>query len=95
MQIQMRVAIALDTGIEGHASLAADACTRGLATTPEVGHEVHVAFEHGDLRNPYSIGFLWNSSDKPPANACAYGTLATDQTCKQSSNSVLRPTRPL
>lgn len=33
---------------------------------PEVGDEVLVAFDHGDLRLPYVVGFLWNGQDKPP-----------------------------
>lgn len=33
---------------------------------PEVGDEVLVAFNEGDIRKPYVIGMLWNSVDKPP-----------------------------
>jgi uncharacterized protein involved in type VI secretion and phage assembly len=32
---------------------------------PEVGDEVLVAFEHGNMHRPYLIGGLWNSKDKP------------------------------
>jgi uncharacterized protein involved in type VI secretion and phage assembly len=35
---------------------------------PEVGDEVLVAFEREDLRFPYVIGALWNTSDTPPAS---------------------------
>jgi uncharacterized protein involved in type VI secretion and phage assembly len=33
---------------------------------PEKEDEVLVAFEHGDTRFPYIVGFLWNGQDKPP-----------------------------
>lgn len=40
---------------------------RGTYFLPEVGDEVLVAFDRGDLRHPYVIGALWNGKDKPPA----------------------------
>jgi uncharacterized protein involved in type VI secretion and phage assembly len=43
---------------------------RGLVLIPEVGDEVLVAFERGDLRFPCIVGCLWNGKDGPPeANA--------------------------
>jgi uncharacterized protein involved in type VI secretion and phage assembly len=39
---------------------------RGSYFMPEVNDEVLVAFEHGDARFPYVIGFLWNGQDHPP-----------------------------
>ena len=39
---------------------------RGLVLIPEVGDEVLVAFERGDLRFPYVLGSLWNSKERPP-----------------------------
>jgi phage baseplate assembly protein gpV len=40
---------------------------RGSFFMPEVNDEALVAFEHGDPRFPYVIGFLWNGADEPPA----------------------------
>jgi uncharacterized protein involved in type VI secretion and phage assembly len=39
---------------------------RGAFFLPEVGDEVLVAFEHGDISHPYVVGALWNGVDKPP-----------------------------
>ena len=39
---------------------------KGVYFLPEVGDEVLVAFENGDVRYPYVIGCLWNGEDKPP-----------------------------
>lgn len=42
---------------------------RGTWFIPQVGDEVLVAFEHGDVRQPYVLGSLWNGSDSPPADS--------------------------
>jgi uncharacterized protein involved in type VI secretion and phage assembly len=39
---------------------------RGAFFLPEVGDEVLVIFEHGNLNCPYVIGSLWNGKAKPP-----------------------------
>lgn len=40
----------------------------GIFFLPEVGDEVLVAFEHGDVRFPYVIGSLWNGKAKLPVS---------------------------
>ena len=39
---------------------------RGAYFLPEVGDEVLVAFDHGDISSPYVLGALWNGQDAPP-----------------------------
>jgi uncharacterized protein involved in type VI secretion and phage assembly len=39
---------------------------RGQFFRPEVGDEVLVAFELGDVRRPYVLGSLWSQADAPP-----------------------------
>ena len=39
---------------------------RGTFFMPELQDEALVAFEHGNVRMPYVIGFLWNGKDGPP-----------------------------
>jgi phage baseplate assembly protein gpV len=44
----------------------------GAFFIPQVNDEVLVAFDQGDVREPYVIGGLWNTIDRPP------GLLPTD-----------------
>lgn len=39
---------------------------RGAWFMPEVGDEVLVAFNQGDVEHPYIVGFLWNGEQPPP-----------------------------
>lgn len=41
--------------------------SRGTFFVPMIGDEVLVAFNHGDVREPYVVGALWNTLDRPPA----------------------------
>ena len=38
----------------------------GFYVIPEVGDEVLVVFEQGDIRRPFVVGGLWNGIDAPP-----------------------------
>jgi uncharacterized protein involved in type VI secretion and phage assembly len=40
---------------------------QGSFFIPQVGDEVLVAFNQGDIREPFVIGSLWNGQDQPPA----------------------------
>jgi uncharacterized protein involved in type VI secretion and phage assembly len=42
---------------------------QGVYFVPQVDDEVLVAFNHGDVRDVYIVGRLWNKRDKPPAQA--------------------------
>jgi uncharacterized protein involved in type VI secretion and phage assembly len=42
---------------------------RGAFFIPQTGDEVLVAFNHGDVRDPYVVGSLWNGQDSPPSDA--------------------------
>lgn len=55
-------------GVEPWARVAVGAAGsgRGFYLIPQVGDEVVVGFEHGDVRAPYVLGSLWNGMDKPP-----------------------------
>lgn len=50
---------------------------RGMQFMPELGDEVLVAFDHGDLRLPYIVGYLWNGEDRPPRDQPAQRTIQT------------------
>lgn len=39
---------------------------RGMFNIPEIGDEVLVAFEHGEVTRPFVLGQLWNTVDRPP-----------------------------
>jgi uncharacterized protein involved in type VI secretion and phage assembly len=40
---------------------------RGAFFIPQIGDEVLVAFNQGDVREPMVIGALWNTVDRPPS----------------------------
>lgn len=50
---------------------------RGLFFQPEIGDEALVAFELGDVRRPYILGYLWNGSNVPPESDAKKRTIHT------------------
>jgi len=58
-------------GIEPWARVAVLAAGKNQGTyfIPQVGDEVLVAFNQGDVNEAYVIGSLWNDPDRPPALA--------------------------
>lgn len=38
----------------------------GTYFLPEIGEQVIVSFENGEISRPFILGSLWNSADKPP-----------------------------
>ena len=58
-------------GVEPWARVASGSAgpNRGIYFIPQVGDEVLVAFQHGDVRDPYIVGTLWNAKDLPPGTA--------------------------
>jgi uncharacterized protein involved in type VI secretion and phage assembly len=55
-------------GVEPWARLAVLSAGNGRGTyfVPQVGDEVLVAFNQGDVREPFVVGSLWSSADPPP-----------------------------
>ena len=41
---------------------------RGSWFMPEVGDEVLVAFDRGQVDFPFIVGYLWNGAQRPPSN---------------------------
>jgi uncharacterized protein involved in type VI secretion and phage assembly len=59
---------------------------RGSWLIPDVGDEVLVGFEAGDVRRPYVLGALWNGRDAPPASMDGAGR--NDKKVLRSRNGV-------
>jgi phage baseplate assembly protein V len=67
-RVQLRLPWMPDFQPWARVSVLSAGAERGTYFIPQVGEEVLVAFNQGDVREPYVIGSLWNSQDKPPAN---------------------------
>ena len=50
---------------------------RGTWFVPDAGDEVLIAFEGGDLDEPYVVGSLWNASARPPETMDATNSRTT------------------
>ena len=73
-RVLVRVPGVADTGIWARVATMMAGRNRGTMFIPDVGDEVLVAFERGDLRLPYVIGALWNGKDKPPVSSADAAT---------------------
>jgi phage baseplate assembly protein V len=65
-RVQLRMSIAPD--LEPWASVASPMAGlgHGWYAMPQIGDQVVVAFNNGDLRQPYVIGAVWNATKRPP-----------------------------
>ena len=73
-RVFVRVPGVADAGIWARVATMMAGRNRGTMFIPDVGDEVLVAFERGDLRLPYVIGALWNGKDKPPLSSADAAT---------------------
>jgi YD repeat-containing protein len=65
----------------GRTQFAYDGDGRLLAVVPEVGDEVVVSFEHGDLSRPIVVGYLWGDSPGDSFTLSDRGKLTTCSRC--------------
>lgn len=56
-------------GVEPWARIASAGAGKNWGTyfIPQIGDEVLVAFQHGDVRDAYVVGSLWSPTARPPA----------------------------
>jgi uncharacterized protein involved in type VI secretion and phage assembly len=86
-RVFVRVPGVAETGIWARVATMMAGRNRGTVFVPDVGAEVLVAFERGDLRLPYVIGALWNGKDKPPVSS---GDVSTTKMIKSRSGVTFR-----
>lgn len=69
-RVRVRVSAVVETrrGVWARLATMMAGADRGTLFIPEIGDEVLVAFENGDVRKPCVLGALWNTNARPPAN---------------------------
>jgi len=73
-RVFVRVPGVADAGIWARVATMMAGRNRGTMFIPDVGDEVLVVFERGDMRLPCVIGALWNGKDKPPLSSADAAT---------------------
>jgi phage baseplate assembly protein gpV len=66
VQVQLPFIDDLDLSPWARVAVPMAGITHGTYFIPNIGDEVLVAFEHGDVSAPYIIGCLWNAMAPPP-----------------------------
>lgn len=61
---------------------------QGILFFPEIGDEVAIAFEEGDVERPYILGCLWNGVQQPPSEG--YWSTGQENGAEFSSNYLKR-----
>lgn len=79
MRGRVQVSLPWAPGLDPWARVAAPMAglAHGTYWMPQIGQEVLVAFNNGDVGDPYVVGALWNTIDRPPI------TLQTDAVNKR------------
>ena len=73
-RVFVRVPGVADAGVWARVATMMAGRNRGTMFIPDVGDEVLVVFERGDMRLPCVIGALWNGKDKPPLSSADAAT---------------------
>lgn len=66
LQVQMPFIDSLDLAPWARVCVPMAGMLSGAYYIPNIGDEVLVAFEHGDVNAPYILGSLWNAMERPP-----------------------------
>jgi phage baseplate assembly protein gpV len=66
VQVQLPFLDSLDLSPWARVAVPMAGPAHGFYFIPNIGDEVLVAFEHGDVNAPYIIGSLWNAAAPPP-----------------------------